>query len=151
MSAREFVAAQPHPFLWIASDEEMDSDIEFATGVAPADFDEMDAAGDAEAIERIVAIRKVADNPFADRVMVGRSRNCDIVIRRDSISKLHAVFREVTPSTAMLLDRKSLNGTKVNGEVLTPGTSRPLKSGDEIEFGDVTARFLDAAALYALL
>ena len=156
MSRKQFIAAHPHPLLWIYLDVDDDSSIEFMTGVAPVeDLDTPDPAPSDLVPEPegdlIVPVTKAGDNPFADRVMVGRSRNCDVVIRRDSISKLHAVFRNATADSAVLIDRKSMNGTFVNGTLVTPGEEQPVRSGDEIQFGDVTARFLDAGALYDLL
>ncbi len=40
-------------------------------------------------------IAKSEDSPYSDRFSVGRARNCDIVLRYASISKLHAHFRSL--------------------------------------------------------
>jgi len=68
------------------------------------------------------------------RLVVGRSRSCDVRLRDDTVSRLHAalVWRG---GTLVLEDLGSSNGTWVNGErILSP---RSLVSGDTLRFGSV--------------
>ena len=68
------------------------------------------------------------------RLVVGRSRSCDIRLRDDTVSRLHAalVWRG---GTLVLEDLGSSNGTWVNGErVLTP---RSVAAGDALRFGSL--------------
>jgi uncharacterized RDD family membrane protein YckC len=68
------------------------------------------------------------------RLVVGRSRSCDVRLRDDTVSRLHAalVWRG---GTLVLEDLGSSNGTWVNGErILSP---RGLVAGDSVRFGSV--------------
>jgi len=68
------------------------------------------------------------------RHVVGRSRSCDVRLRDDTVSRLHAalVWRG---GTLVLEDLGSSNGTWVNGErIMSP---RSLVSGDSVRFGSV--------------
>lgn len=107
---------------------------------------------DAPSID-IVIVDKAPGNPYPERISVGRARNCDIVFRDASISKLHAHFRVVDGDATKLelVDHGSHNGTRVGGQRLKPQTPTPVHVGDAIAFGRVTARLLDAAGLYETL
>ena len=98
----------------------------------------------------VLPIVKAAGNPYPDRVSVGRARNCDIVMRDPSVSKLHAHFRLGGPKLE-LVDIDSQNGTRVNGRPLPPHQPATTSAGDIILFGSVTAKLVDAATLYDLL
>ena len=67
-----------------------------------------------------------------EKLIIGRSRSCDIRLREDTVSRLHAalVWRN---GELVLEDLGSSNGTFVNGDrVLDP---RTLGAGDELRFG----------------
>jgi uncharacterized RDD family membrane protein YckC len=67
-----------------------------------------------------------------EKLVIGRSRSCDIRLREDTVSRLHAalVWRE---GALVLEDLGSSNGTFVNGErVLDPHS---LAAGDDVRFG----------------
>jgi hypothetical protein len=72
----------------------------------------------------------------ADRVVIGRSPRCDVVLDADGqVSRTHAVLDRVA-GRWVLRDVGSRNGTRVNGEpVLGPV---PLRAGDEIRIGRST-------------
>jgi hypothetical protein len=70
--------------------------------------------------------------------VVGRSRDCDVVLTDTGISRRHAQIR---PGGAgwEVEDLGSTNGVLVNGVAVTG--RRALRSGDLIEFGSTEARF----------
>jgi hypothetical protein len=95
-------------------------------------------------------IAKATGQPNADRISVGRARNCDVVVRHPSVSKLHAHFR-LDGEHLALLDNSSRNGTWVNREPAIPERRVPLKSGDRVRLGSVETIIFDGAALYDFL
>jgi uncharacterized RDD family membrane protein YckC len=69
-----------------------------------------------------------------EKLVIGRSRSCDIRLREDTVSRLHAalVWRD---DGLVIEDLGSSNGTFVNSErVLSP---RPVVAGDSIRFGSL--------------
>ncbi|MCS7182828.1 MAG: FHA domain-containing protein [Thermoanaerobaculum sp.] len=68
------------------------------------------------------------------RVVVGRSRSCDVRLREDTVSRLHAAF--VWDEGGWLLeDLGSSNGTFLNGQrVVEP---QRVKAGDHVRFGSL--------------
>jgi len=77
---------------------------------------------------------------------VGRSRNCEIRVDDDSVSRVHAAFvwRDGEP---LVEDLGSSNGTFVNGErILRAHAVRP---GDVVQFGSLEAQVEDATAAAA--
>jgi hypothetical protein len=143
-----FVAKLPHPFLVL--DEELRTQelpVGFATRLAepraPVD------PSSPRTIE-VLEIVKSPRNPYPERVSVGRARNCDVVIRHSSVSKLHAHFH-IGGVRLELVDVASQNGTRVNGRPLTPHAPLPVTTGDLVVFGSIFAKLVDAAMLYDLL
>ena len=104
-------------------------------------------------------VKKHADNSWLDWIAVGRARNNDLILRHQSVSKLHArihLKNDEAPGTAApgrywLTDMKSKAGTTVNSAFLKPSEPCPLTPGDEIRLGLVTCEFLDPAALHRRL
>lgn len=70
----------------------------------------------------------------SDRQILGRSRSCDIRLRADTVSRLHAAF--IWQGAELVLeDLGSTNGTYVNGQrVQGP---RSVTPGDVVHFGAV--------------
>jgi hypothetical protein len=99
----------------------------------------------------VLAIAKAPTNPYPDRISVGRARNCDVVMRDPSVSKLHAHFHLRDGSELDLVDLGSQNGTRVNGRVLVPHTPEWVTPGDVLLFGAVSAKLIDAEGLFELL
>ncbi|MBW2704461.1 MAG: FHA domain-containing protein [Deltaproteobacteria bacterium] len=73
-------------------------------------------------------------NAFDSKIMVGRARNNDIILRAPKISKLHAVFVPGDEGDYRLTDMGSRNGTIVNGRRLKRKEQAKLQSGDIISF-----------------
>ncbi len=70
--------------------------------------------------------------------VVGRSRDCDVVLGDTGISRRHAELRPGGTGWEVE-DLGSTNGVRVNGEEVRG--RRPLRAGDVIEFGSTEARF----------
>ena len=73
--------------------------------------------------------------------LVGRAPNCRILINHGSVSRAHARFF-VQDELLTLEDRRSLNGTYVNGAQITV---KEVKEGDRIVFGAVSGRIETSA------
>ena len=74
----------------------------------------------------------------AEGAVLGRSRDCDIVLADANVSRHHA---EIRPSADgwTIADMGSTNGVAINGrKVAHPA---PLRTGDEVELGTSTLRF----------
>jgi hypothetical protein len=81
--------------------------------------------------------------PTGDRVLLGRSRDCNGVLTDASVSRRHAVL-SYSDGTWLLCDLNSTNGTYVNGwRVIEDVEVRP---GDEVSFGDARYRLAPPVA-----
>jgi Protein of unknown function (DUF3662)/FHA domain len=76
----------------------------------------------------------------AGGAVIGRSRDCDIVLADANVSRRHAEIRPAGDGWS-IADLGSTNGVKVNGRPV--GTERPatLASGDRVDVGTVDATF----------
>lgn len=86
-------------------------------------------------------------------ISVGRLDGNDVVLADVTVSKFHAIVREVD-GHQFLLDGDSHNGTFVNEVRVASrkaGPPVPLRNGDAIRFGSVQTTWVDAAGLQALL
>lgn len=84
---------------------------------------------------------------FIERVSVGRAPNNDIVIRDDSVSKVHAWFARGEEGNMYIADAGSRNKTLVNGVAIPLQSPEETNSGDAIRFGVVEA-LLCSATVY---
>lgn len=98
----------------------------------------------------VLPVVKAANNPYPDRVSVGRARNCDVVVRDPSVSKLHAVIR-IDGESFSLVDVGSQNGTHLNGQRLLANEAVAIACNDEIILGTVNTIFMDGAGVHTLL
>jgi hypothetical protein len=83
------------------------------------------------------------------RICIGRSRNTDIVLRDESVSKLHAWFERDEDGNYFVSDSSSHNGTRLNGEPLPPRKARSVAPGDVLYFGKVQTTFCTPADLWS--
>jgi pSer/pThr/pTyr-binding forkhead associated (FHA) protein len=105
----------------------------------------------------IYVVRRKPESPF-DWISIGRNDGNDIWVPHASVSRFHALLRETTGGGSgegmAVHDAKSANGSIVEG-VKAPraGDGPPivLRAGMTVRFGDITATFLDAKALHAML
>jgi hypothetical protein len=145
----EFVARLEHSFLVLETGLDEADGVGFSTQVVDPVSLRRSTFRRTTNIE-VLAIVKAPGNPYPDRVSIGRARNCDIVMRDPSVSKLHAHFR-VDGSKLELVDIDSQNGTRINGRALPPHQPSPVENGDTLLVGSVAAKLVDANALYDLL
>ncbi len=130
-----------------------DASMGFATVVVPIDETEapgtLDHQPDFSSRWGVIKVVKNPDNPFPDRISVGRARSCDVVLRLSFVSKLHAHFLTASEDGLLrLVDQNSANGTSVNERRLTPSEPAVVLVGDRIGFGpNFELVYLDAAAL----
>jgi pSer/pThr/pTyr-binding forkhead associated (FHA) protein len=78
----------------------------------------------------------------ADVMHIGRSPAADIVLDDSSVSRRHALLAR-RDAEMMILDDRSLNGLRVNGERVNEAV---LRDGDVIVLGQVTLRYVDVRA-----
>lgn len=100
----------------------------------------------------VLPIRK-RQPTFSHMITIGRTANNDLVIPDTSVSRFHAYFREspgrgLLKETLELCDASSSNGTFVREVRLEARSPAVVGSGDQIRFGSVLTRVLDAASLW---
>jgi hypothetical protein len=94
----------------------------------------------------VVALEKSERSPYSSHVSLGRARNCDVVLRDSTVSKLHAQFFE-SNGQWHIVDRGSANGTTVNGTPLARDQPMRIAAGDRIKFGTLACLLADARVL----
>ncbi|MFO0574346.1 MAG: FHA domain-containing protein [Polyangia bacterium] len=99
----------------------------------------------------VVPLAKGKNNPYQDRISVGRARNCDVVLRNPSISKLHAHIRREPNGSFVIIDQNSHNGTAVGGIRVPPSQPVPLRVGEQLTIGGMLVRLIDANQLHQVL
>jgi uncharacterized RDD family membrane protein YckC len=67
-----------------------------------------------------------------DRIVIGRSRSCDLRLRADTVSRLHACITR-RAGRMLIEDMGSSNGTFLNGRLVIG--EQPLQAGDVVRFG----------------
>jgi FHA domain-containing protein len=85
---------------------------------------------------------------FIERVSVGRATNNDIVIRDDSVSKLHAWFARGEEGNMYVADAGSRNKTMLNGVAIPLQSPEEINSGDSVRFGAVEAILCSAKVVW---
>lgn len=98
----------------------------------------------------VFPITKNVNNPWPERISLGRARNCDVVVRHASVSKLHAHFF-LEDSKLVLADAKSTNGCRINNRTLTPGERVALSCGDLLCLGMIEATLYTPAGLFRFI
>jgi hypothetical protein len=79
--------------------------------------------------------RYVLDGPKA---VIGRSKECECVVRDPNVSRRHAELRRAESGDWHISDLGSTNGVKVNGRQVTSSRLRP---GDEVNLGTSSFSF----------
>lgn len=74
----------------------------------------------------------------AERFVVGREADCDLVLVEEKVSRHHAALERLPDGSYQLRDLGSTNGTFVDGRRVSEPVA--LRGGEEIRFGDTAAR-----------
>ncbi|MEZ4594759.1 MAG: FHA domain-containing protein [Chloroflexota bacterium] len=120
---------------------------EFANRPPPPPLNQ-DALAPAQAVQKVTLVVPSSRRRFKlevqDEVQIGRASS-ELVPEVDltdddgaekGVSRLHAKIQAVQTGL-VLIDQASTNGTLLNNYRLPPHEPYPLKSGDEIRFGDL--------------
>lgn len=146
-SSEEFASRFPHLFLLFYETVDPVGASSFATQIVSKDTAKRRPTSEL----RVVPLVKAPTNPYSDRISIGRARNCDVVLRNPSVSKLHAHIRREPNGSWVLIDLNSHNGTIVDGMRVHGNQVIPLKIGEQVTFGGLTVRIVDAHQLYLVL
>ena len=90
---------------------------------------------------RLALAVKKHRSPGTDAVLVGRSRENDLVLPFESVSRLHGFIRFSREGLWSVEDAGSTNGTFVADRAIKPGIREPVKDGDSVRFGWVQCVF----------
>lgn len=99
---------------------------------------------------RVYSLVKNAQNPWPDRISIGRARNNDVVIAEASVSKLHCHYMP-TEAARIIVDINSKNGTYVNDIRIPPGEKATIALGDNVRLGSVQTKLINASGLYDVI
>lgn len=80
------------------------------------------------------AVMEIRDRKFS----VGRSEKNEVVLKDDSISRIHCEFHQTRDGNFAVTDLQSLNKTRVNGEEIS---TQVLQDGDIVRLGEVDLRY----------
>jgi hypothetical protein len=94
----------------------------------------------------IIGVQKRTDT-FPDRISIGRTTHCDVVIKLPFVSKLHAHLFVADDGTAEIVDRSS-NGTRLDGRVVAKDVRVAVRPGARLGFGPLEVELQDGAGLY---
>lgn len=83
----------------------------------------------------VIPLRKKERTSLDARIIVGRSRDCDVWIDDASVSKEHCYFQR-SDETYQVADANSTNGTFINSNPLAPHMLLTLRSGDKVGVGN---------------
>ena len=78
---------------------------------------------------------------IASTWLIGRSRNCAIVLPHSSVSRCHCVIGHSAAEGFYIIDVGSSNGTFLNGQRLPVLERRSLKDGDSISVSHIQTEF----------
>jgi hypothetical protein len=111
-------------------------------------------SGDLEAVLDVnyvvLPLKKAKPGPFANTVLVGRSRTNDVCIMHSSVSKLHARIR-LGGGAPTISDAGSSNGTFLDGDQLSPDDERQLKHGMQVRIGACAFQVFEPGRFVELL
>ncbi|WP_129346887.1 FHA domain-containing protein [Sorangium cellulosum] len=147
-SAEEFTARHQGLFLLVGQPSSASERVDFETCDAHNYLAKLTRASRSDHDElRVLRIEKSSRNPYTDRISLGRARNCDVVIRHPSVSKLHAHIRVEAGERYTIADVGSHNGTRVDDRPLVPHKPEPFMTGSVISFGTVVTQVLNGERL----
>ena len=106
-----------------------------------------------EGVNVAVPLRKREDSgkAYTDRIALGRAMNNDIVLRHESISKVHAWLEIDDDGVVSVCDAGSRNGTFVGGRRLGAREYSPVAFGAEVRLAGIVGIVCQAETLWAAL
>lgn len=100
---------------------------------------------------QVFRVAKSPDQPYQDKILLGRTPGNDIIINCPTVSRAQVSFSD-QGGEWVIEDLGSTNGTKVNGESLRNQDRATLFDGAELKFGpNVYARFFSENAFLLLI
>ena len=75
------------------------------------------------------------------RISIGRTKENDLSINNNSISKIHAALVLNSEGVLQVADTGSTNGTFINGQRIAYGKAAPVADGDKVRFGLIDVVF----------
>jgi pSer/pThr/pTyr-binding forkhead associated (FHA) protein len=143
-----FLRAHPDPVLLVQGMEQGSDEVSSDRTVRLGDM----SSGQIRSITAAYAISvKKQRSLGADKILVGRGRENDVVLPFKSVSRLHAFFRLGNDGLWTVEDAGSAYGTYVRETRLTSGNVRALGDDTPVRFGGVDASFHTAPGLYDFL
>lgn len=82
-------------------------------------------------------LERVVEMKAGDRRSVGRTKENDLALDDDSVSKLHASLLFNRDGELVVADTGSTNGTFVDGERIAYGKAIPVRPGQKLRFGSI--------------
>lgn len=76
-------------------------------------------------------------------VSIGRAKSSNLMLDDPGVSRLHAVVRVTPDGQWQIVDRGSVNGLRINGQLTREATLRP---NDEVLVGEYKLRYEDSAS-----
>ena len=150
LGEKGFVEKYDHPFLLKPPGKELPSEppnsFSFRTEVARISIDPYGNHW------RVSPIKKRPENPFPDRLTIGRAPNCDVVVRVPFVSKVNAHLNRLEDGKWQVSSaRNSTTAVFVNGRQVGPADAKLLAIGDIVSFGSLNLELADAERFYHLL
>ena len=149
----EFVEKYNYPFLLRYAESSLaniDRNFAFAT-ISVKKLDDLlknETQVQNKEILDIIPVAKTTRNPFASKIIVGRTSTQDIIIEDLLVSKFHAYFENLGNNKFSIIERGSTNGTILNGFKLEVSVQNFVKDQDEISFGGIKYVFFSSRSAY---
>ncbi len=89
----------------------------------------------------------VALEPGPKGLVLGRAHESDLVINDGTLSGHHLTFRQLGDDEWTVEDAHSKNGTRLDGDVLTPGAPVLLRDGTKIDAAHVSLTYYTAEGM----
>ena len=104
-------------------------------------------------LEIYEGVGQVKSVPLAEgaTLTLGRVKTCDVVVNGANVSRNHAKVKVFDGIVTIENTSSSPQGTRVNGKQLAPLEPERVQSGDDLQFGRVAVRLVDAARLHRML
>jgi hypothetical protein len=157
LSRNDFVKRFNHPFL-IFNKEKGDGQTEkhnFITkNVDPVLLESLMKENLMRTVSsKVLRLIKKGSDSFLGNINIGRTPNCDLVIKNTAVSKFHAyIAKDIKSGSYYISDADSTNGTYVNDIKIKSNVKKILYDGDTISFGrQVNISFYTPEGCYDLL